>query len=199
MLFEQAILRRIADGEVTLAFRRWLRPRAKAGSSTRTAIGLVATESVREVDPAEITQADARRAGYADRAELLARLDRYGTGKVYRIDLRFAGEDPRVALRRQAELGEPELSALRARLSDMDRRSRRGPWTWQVLRSIEANEGIRAADLAARFGMHTQKFKVDVRKLKELGLTESLEVGYRLSARGRAVLDAADVDRPHRR
>jgi ribosomal protein S19E (S16A) len=28
-----------------------------------------------------------------------------------------------------------------------------------------------------------------VRKLKELGLTESLEVGYRLSPRGRALLD----------
>jgi len=28
-----------------------------------------------------------------------------------------------------------------------------------------------------------------VRKLKELGLTESLEVGYRLSPRGRALLE----------
>ena len=33
-------------------------------------------------------------------------------------------------------------------------------------------------------------FKTDVRKLKELGLTESLEVGYRLSPRGEAVLRA---------
>ena len=32
-------------------------------------------------------------------------------------------------------------------------------------------------------------FKRRVRQLKELGLTESLEVGYRLSPRGRAVLD----------
>jgi hypothetical protein len=30
--------------------------------------------------------------------------------------------------------------------------------------------------------------EADVRKLKELGLTESLEVGYRLSPRGRALL-----------
>lgn len=199
MLFEQAILCRIADGEVTLAFRRWRRPAAKAGSSIRTGIGVVATDAVREVDPAEITEADARQAGCADRAELLATLDRYGSGRVYRIDLRFAGEDPRVALRGQAELGGPELSALRARLSGMDRRSRRGPWTWQVLRAIEANEGVRAANLAERFGMQTQKFKVDVRKLKELGLTESLDVGYRISARGRALLDAAEADRSHRR
>jgi len=32
------------------------------------------------------------------------------------------------------------------------------------------------------------RFKRRVRQLKELGLTESLEVGYRLSPRGRAVL-----------
>jgi hypothetical protein len=35
-------------------------------------------------------------------------------------------------------------------------------------------------------GRETLPFKRDVRKLKELGLTESLEVGYRLSPRGRA-------------
>ena len=34
-------------------------------------------------------------------------------------------------------------------------------------------------------------FKRDVRKLKELGLTRSLEVGYELSPRGRAYLDGA--------
>jgi predicted transcriptional regulator len=32
------------------------------------------------------------------------------------------------------------------------------------------------------------RFKANVRKLKALGLTESLEVGYRLSPRGEAVL-----------
>jgi hypothetical protein len=32
-------------------------------------------------------------------------------------------------------------------------------------------------------------FKLNVRKLKALGLTESLEVGYRLSRRGAALLD----------
>ncbi len=35
-------------------------------------------------------------------------------------------------------------------------------------------------------------FKVDVRKFKEMGLTESLDVGYRLSPRGRAVLARLD-------
>lgn len=36
--------------------------------------------------------------------------------------------------------------------------------------------------------MDVARFKPRVRQLKELGLTESLEVGYRLSPRGRAVL-----------
>ena len=44
------------------------------------------------------------------------------------------------------------------------------------------------ADLAASLGMEKLPFKRDVRKLKELGLTESLPVGYRLSPRGRAYL-----------
>ncbi len=51
-------------------------------------------------------------------------------------------------------------------------------------RIIEANPARRAPDLAAELGRDTASFKRDVRKLKELGLTESLEIGYRLSPRG---------------
>jgi hypothetical protein len=63
-----------------------------------------------------------------------------------------------------------------------------GPWTYEVLRAIGDNPGLRAPDLAASFGRETLPFKRDVRKLKELGLTISLEIGYRLSERGEAVL-----------
>jgi hypothetical protein len=44
--------------------------------------------------------------------------------------------------------------------------------------------------LAASLGRETAPFKADVRKLKELGLTESLLVGYRLSPHGRAYLSS---------
>ena len=44
--------------------------------------------------------------------------------------------------------------------------------------------GVRAADLARELGTETLVFKRDVRKLKELGLTESLAIGYLLSPRG---------------
>jgi hypothetical protein len=58
-----------------------------------------------------------------------------------------------------------------------------------VLELIRDHPATRAADLAASLGRDTRPFKTDVRKLKELGLTESLEVGYRLSPRGRALLE----------
>jgi hypothetical protein len=40
-------------------------------------------------------------------------------------------------------------------------------------------------------GRERLEFKRDVRKLKELGLTLSLEVGYELSPRGRAFVRGA--------
>jgi hypothetical protein len=61
-----------------------------------------------------------------------------------------------------------------------------------VLELIDARPGVRAGDLADSFGMERLAFKADVRKLKALGLTESLEVGYRLSPRGAAYLSAQE-------
>ena len=77
-----------------------------------------------------------------------------------------------------------------------DRASRRGLWTPATLELIAARPATRAAELAAMLERDTASFKADVRKLKELGLTESLETGYRLSKRGRAYLRAASVEGP---
>jgi hypothetical protein len=52
---------------------------------------------------------------------------------------------------------------------------------------------VRAPDLAASNGWETQAFKLDVRKLKNLGLTISLRVGYELSPRGREYLRASGL------
>ena len=57
-----------------------------------------------------------------------------------------------------------------------------------MLALIADHPGRRAGDLAASLGRDIPSFKRDVRKLKELGLTLSLEVGYRLSPRGEAYL-----------
>jgi hypothetical protein len=185
MLFRPADLAAIAAGEVTVAFRRWRRPMAKAGGTQKTPVGVLAFDSVDRVE--DITPADARRAGFPDPAAAWAML-RNREGDLYRITLRLAGPDPRVALREDAALGPDDRAAIAARLARLDRASRHGPWTEATLRAIAEAPGTRAADLAERFGRERLPFKADVRKLKALGLTESLEVGYRLSPRGRAYL-----------
>jgi hypothetical protein len=72
----------------------------------------------------------------------------------------------------------------------MDRRSRIGPWTLATLRAIEARPGVLAARLASSLGRPRDELKRDVRKLKNLGLTLSLEIGYRLTPKGEALLAA---------
>ena len=187
MLFTQDDMRRIAAGEITLALRRWRRPTVKAGGVLRTRVGVLAIETVDVIEPEEVTDADARRAGRPDRAALLASLR--GDGRLYRIGFHLAGPDPRIALRERADLSAEERAGLDRRLARLDAASRHGPWTDRVLRLIADRPGTRAADLAAELGREKLPFKADVRKLKELGLTESLAVGYRLSPRGRAYLD----------
>jgi hypothetical protein len=57
-----------------------------------------------------------------------------------------------------------------------------------TIRLIAANDAVRAPDLAERVGMDVPRFKRRIRQLKGLGLTISLDVGYRLSPRSRAFL-----------
>jgi hypothetical protein len=195
MLFRRSDLVRIADGSITLAFRRRDRPYAKAGSRLRTAIGVLAIDTVQPVTVSDLSDETARRAGYGSLTDLLHDLDRYrGGGQLYQIEVRLAGDDPRVTLREQAELGPDELAELHARLARLDARSSHGPWTWTTLRLIAQRPAVRAGDLASSLGRERLPFKADVRKLKELGLTESLDVGYRLSPRGQALL--ASVGQP---
>lgn len=184
MLIRRATLEAIRDGSVTLAFRRWARPRLRVGTKMRTSVGLVEIVSLARVN--DLTDAEARAAGEADRAAVLARLRRREPDPLYRIGLRYAGEDPRVALREHVT--PDELPALAQRLDAIDARSPRGPWTWTVLELIERRPATLAADLAAQLERQRRQFKADVRRLKELGLTESLERGYRLSPRGKALL-----------
>ena len=188
MLIRPAELDAIRSGRVDLAFRRWERPRLRVGTRMRTAIGLVEVTAVDRIALEGISAEDARRAGAASRQALLAGLASRAERPVYRVGLRFAGADPRVALREQADLSEDDRARLAGRLDRMDRASNHGPWTRATLASIDRRPATRAPDLAEELGRETAAFKRDVRKLKELGLTESLETGYRLSPRGSALL-----------
>ncbi len=185
VLIRRTTLDAIAAGTVGVAFRRWERPRVLPGTRLRTAVGVLEIVAVDPVDEAALTDGDARAAGHPDTRALRAQLaGRPGT--VYRVELRLAGPDPRIALRARSELSPADRAAIASRLERMDQASAHGPWTAAVLDLIAAEPGVRAPDLAARMGRETLPFKRDVRKLKELGLTESLPVGYRLSPRGTA-------------
>jgi hypothetical protein len=174
VLFRVAQLRGIAAGEIDLQFRRWDRPRARAGAKQVTAVGVIRIDDVRRVR--RITRAEARRAGFAtpDEAVRALRPD----GDLYRIELHLEGPDPRVALR---ETIPDDFADLREKVARL-------PWGMDYLRAIRDNPEVRAPDLAASFGVETRVFKPRVRRLKELGLTISLSPGYRLSPRGEALL-----------
>ena len=183
MLFPLRDLKGIADGTIDLAFRRWDKPRVKPGGSQRTKIGLIVFDDVRKVS--RVSNKDAKRAGYAS-ADAMQDAWAHKEGDLYRIELHLAGPDPRTVLREQIPSAS-ELQAIHARLARM------GEWTYEYLQTIADQPGVRAPDLAAQYGRETHPFKLDVRKLKELGLTESLRIGYRLSPRGEAVLKTSDT------
>lgn len=188
MLFKSNTLSEIAAGRIDLAFRRWTRPTVVAGGALRTAIGVLTIVEVTRVDLRRISDAEARRAGFGSRNELVAELERRDTGDVYRVRVRHSGADPRTALRERAALTAEERATVTAALERLDKASRAGVWTRRTLELVRDRPATLAGDLAAAAGWERDWFKRNVRKLKELGLTESLDVGYRLSPRGRAFL-----------
>ncbi len=191
MLFQQRFWDPIRAGEITLTFRRWKRPQVVADRTYRSTAGRLHVTSIDVVAPSAITDADAHHAGHADAASLLADLRGTEGDPIYRIVFRYLDEpDPRDLLAHDADLSADDVATITARLTRMDRASNHDPWTMAYLEAIEQHPGRRAPDLAEAFGRETQPFKTDVRKLKNLGLTLSLRIGYELSPRGAAYLAA---------
>jgi len=187
MLLKHTVLQAIRAGDIDTVFRRWKRPTVKAGGQLRTAVGVIAIETIDSVAQSALRVADAKRAGFESKAALIKALStREGT--IYRIQVKHAGEDPRVALRAKKIRSAADLEQLEARLARFDKASKDGPWTHQYLELIRDNPEVRAVDIAESIGLVKKPFKLRVRKLKELGLTESLEKGYRLSPRGQSFL-----------
>jgi hypothetical protein len=189
MMIRPDTLAAIKAGDVDLAFRRWDRARVVVGTRLRTRVGLLEVTSVDQVTPSRITTAEARRAGATSLTELRRMLEAKADRPVWRVGLRHAGADPREELRATVPDAD-EVARIRERLDRFDRASSIGPWTRATLAIIDRSPTVRAPELAAEVGRDTPSFKRDVRKLKELGLTESLDIGYRLSPRGAAVVDA---------
>lgn len=188
MLFERRLREGIHRGDVTVAFRRWRRRQVVPGNRYRTGSDLIQVTALTEVELDAVTAADARRAGYACIPALIADLRGGADVPLYRVDFhRVDGPDPRDALASEDRLDAADLEEIAVRLARLDERAV-APWTTDVLELIGRHEGVRAAELAAERESDLLDFKRHVRRLKAMGLTISLPVGYRLSPRGRAYL-----------
>lgn len=192
MLLPARVAQGVADGSVDVAFRRWKTVRVKVGAPFLTSAGLIEATSVDQIAVEEISDDDARRAGFESADQAIGRL-RDNQDPVFRIGLRWAGPDPRIALREDDDLSDEEIADIVGRLERLDARSSHGPWTQSALQVIARRPAVVSTELAAELGRERADFKLDVRKLKKLGLTHSLEIGYELSPRGRVVLVALDA------
>ncbi|MBP2702979.1 hypothetical protein JOL79_04075 [Microbispora sp. RL4-1S] len=189
MLIERERHDGIRSGAITVLFRRWRQRQATAGGVYRTALGRVAVDAIDVVTPERITEADAAAAGYPSAAAVVEDLRGDPGDPVYRLRVRFVEEpDPRDKLAAAEDLSAGDREAIAGRLARLDRASATGPWTTATLEIISRRPEVRAGDLAAELGRDAARFKLDVRKLKNLGLTISLGTGYRISPRGAAYL-----------
>ncbi|HEX7133021.1 MAG TPA: hypothetical protein VF228_10615 [Iamia sp.] len=189
MLVQMRLRDPIERGEVDLLFRRWKRLQAIVGNTYRTAAGRLTVTAIDVVEPGDLTDEDARRAGYPSADALRRDLRGDASLPTYRITVVAAeGPDPRSVLAGDDGLTDDDVADIDRRLERLDRASSSGAWTMATLRVIEARPATVSTVLAESVGRDRPAFKLDVRKLKALGLTESLEVGYRLSARGHAYL-----------
>jgi len=200
VLFEKRLQDGLKNGSISLAFRRWRRPQVVAGRQYRSPIGMVEVSSVSSVDANEISSEDVEQAGFASRAALLKDLpgeDSDGT-RLYRVRLRLsAAPDPREKLASKETLSHEDVQQLDAKLARLDRER---AWTHATLDAIARQPGRRAGDLAEQLGWaELQDFKLHVRRLKDLGLTLSLRVGYQLSPRGEAYLAVIGAGQRERR
>jgi hypothetical protein len=182
---------RVASGEITVTWRLWKYPHVKPGKFYASYFGgALEIEDVRAVRVEDVTDLDAREVDLPD-ARSLIELARSHTGRdvanetlLYRVQFRYltqAPEKPRL-----------EIAEITARLQRLDAATRHGVWTLSVLRLIEENPAVVARLLALETGMPLPDFKLNVRKLKALGLTNSLERGYELSELGQSYLDSLE-------
>lgn len=188
MLFKNIHLEGIRSGKVTLAFRKWKKPAVKEGALLKTAVGQVKVTGISPVNEEELTEGDALRSGFKDVAALKKELQKRPSGELYRIGVCYHSPDPRIVLREQTKLGDEEFLELREKLKRLDTYSKYGNWTLEILTAIQESPKLKAADLALKIGKEKEWLKLNIRKLKNLGLTVSHNTGYTISPRGAVFL-----------
>lgn len=197
LLFQKRFHAGLVEGSITLTFRQWDTPRVRPGGRYRChPIGVVEVDDLRRIRVGEISEEDSRRAGFESRCDLLSYLGQMkgelldDGREVFRVALHYGGDGDRVETAMQTDLSVDDVADIRARLGKLDAGSDK-PWTRRTLKLIESNPRVAASKLAAKVREETLPFKARVVKLKKLGLTQSFEVGYEISPRGRVYLEKA--------
>lgn len=188
MIFKLSHLEGIKAGKITLAFRKWKKSTVRKGSRIKTEAGVVEISDISEISITDITNSDAVNAGFESLESLLKTIDAISEGTVYKIKVRYYSEDPRIALREHTDITERDFELLKVKLERLDNYSKEGNWTLITLKAIRDNPKLRAADLAVKLNKEKDDLKLNIRKLKNLGLTISHETGYTISPLGELVL-----------
>lgn len=90
MLLKRELLEEIKAGRVDVIFRRWNRPTVKAGGTLKTRLGLLSIKSITDMSPGDVTETDARRAGFKDVPDFRRWLDTMKEGSLFqRIEVGF--------------------------------------------------------------------------------------------------------------
>jgi hypothetical protein len=196
LLFLKRFHSGLVDGSITLTFRQWEKPHVKVGGRYRVhPIGVVEVDEVTRVALKDVSDDDAVKSGFASRDEFITHLAGWkkdgapATSEtlLWKVRLHHGGDGDRVSAALDTALSQADVEKLCKKLAALDARAK-APWTRKVLSLISRRPKVAASKLAKSLGRETLPFKVDVRKLKKLGLTESFEVGYGISPRGRAFL-----------
>ncbi|RYE37452.1 MAG: hypothetical protein EOP21_14015 [Hyphomicrobiales bacterium] len=90
MLLKLALLEDIKAGKVDVIFRRWNRPTVKPGGTLKTKLGLLSIKSITDMSADDVTDADAKRAGFKDVPDFRKWLDTMKEGNLFqRIEVAF--------------------------------------------------------------------------------------------------------------
>ncbi len=186
MQFTKPYKEAIVAGKVTTSFRRWKKPQVKVGGEYNIPpYGAIRVTNMTMLALQDASRKAIRDSGSTSIDELSKLLRCTPADTVYQVKFTYLGKDAVNQPDRSVELTAEEIENLTRKVDRFDRET---PWAWQTLRLIANRPGTRAGDLAPEVNQELTVFKRNVRKLKALGLTESLEVGYQLSDRGRLLL-----------
>lgn len=194
MLFKEIHLQGIKAGKVKLAFRKWQKPSVKVGTRIHTSIGLLEIDSIDAIIESDITETDAINAGFNSKEHLLKSFPQNSNGMIYKIEVSYHSEDPRISLREHTDLSEQELLDIIKKLQKLDKYSKKGQWTKQILLAIKDNPNLHAIGIANLTGFEKEWLKMNIRKLKNLGLTISHTVGYELSPKGKVITEKLEKE-----